>query len=67
MEMRLGTECLTQLLLLLECILADPSAGEDFQDGAETIQHLLYYQGDVLDIAFDGLKEWKENGKMGLK
>ena len=63
----MGTQCLTQLLLLLEKILSDQDAPEDYIEAAETLQHKLYYNGEVLDVALDSIKEWKEGGKMGFE
>jgi replication fork protection complex subunit Tof1/Swi1 len=60
-------ECLTELLLLLDNILSDDDGSEDFKEAAETLQHQLYYNGEILDNAFEGLKEWKDGGQMGFK
>jgi len=46
---------------------SDPATADEFKEAAETLQHQLYYNGEVLDIAFDGIKEWKEGGSMGFQ
>ncbi|KAF8578836.1 timeless-domain-containing protein [Ramaria rubella] len=57
-ELQAGIECLTQLLLLIDgmALVSDPMLSES----AEILQHQLYYNGEVLDLAIEGLQNYKE-------
>ncbi|GJJ14718.1 hypothetical protein Clacol_008985 [Clathrus columnatus] len=57
-ELQASIECLTQLLLLIDAMssVSDPNLSE----AAEVLQHQLYYNGEVLDLAYDGLLGYKE-------
>ncbi|KAF8513196.1 timeless protein-domain-containing protein [Gautieria morchelliformis] len=57
-ELQAGIECLTQLLLLIDSmsLVSEPTLSE----AAEILQHQLYYNGEVLDLAFEGLQGYKE-------
>ncbi|KIJ43813.1 hypothetical protein M422DRAFT_136778, partial [Sphaerobolus stellatus SS14] len=57
-ELQAGIECLTQLLILIDNMshASDPTLLE----AAEVLQHQLYYNGDVLDFAIEGLQNYKE-------
>ena len=33
---------------------------ESIQEAAETLQHQLYYNGEALDVALDGLRGYKD-------
>ncbi|KAF5339101.1 hypothetical protein D9611_011155 [Ephemerocybe angulata] len=58
-ELQAGIECLTQLLLLIERLsstTSDPSLAE----AAEVLQQQLVYNGEVLDIALESLRTYKE-------
>jgi hypothetical protein len=57
-ELQAGIECLTQLLLLIDSMSVLPDA--TLSEAAETLQHQLYYNGEVLDLAFEGLQGYKE-------
>ena len=37
-------------------LISDPALSE----AAEILQHQLYYNGEVLDLAFEGLQGYKE-------
>ncbi|KAF9266348.1 timeless-domain-containing protein [Marasmius fiardii PR-910] len=58
-ELQAGVECLTQLLLLIDA-MATCGVGEDLQEAADVLQHQLVYSGEVLDIAFESLRTYKE-------
>ena len=51
-------ECLTQLVLLIEAM--GTSDAEEAQHVSEVLQVQIVYNGEVLDIAFDSLKAYKE-------
>ncbi|KAJ8086932.1 Topoisomerase 1-associated factor 1 [Marasmius tenuissimus] len=58
-ELQAGTECLTQLLTLIEA-MSTSDIDEDLQEAADVLQHQLVYSGEVLDIAFESLRTYKE-------
>lgn len=62
-ELQAGLECLTQLLLLIEAMsvpsLSSPSSSAEME-AANTLLHQLIYNGQVLDIALDSIRAYKE-------
>ncbi|KZT43312.1 timeless-domain-containing protein [Sistotremastrum suecicum HHB10207 ss-3] len=65
-ELKLGTDCLVQFFGVIDEMLSDPDSPDSYKEVAETLQYSLYYNGEILDFAFDNLKEWKEGGLMGF-
>ncbi|KAF7973783.1 hypothetical protein HWV62_41286 [Athelia sp. TMB] len=62
-ELQAGIECLAQLLLLIDAMAAasgTDDAGDDIDDAAQTLRHQLIYNGEVLDIALDSIRAYKE-------
>lgn len=59
-EFQAGIECLTQLLLLIDGMSATELADPDLNDAAEVLQNQLIYNGEVLDIALESLRAYKE-------
>ncbi|TFK32404.1 timeless protein-domain-containing protein [Crucibulum laeve] len=59
-ELQAGIECLTQLLLLIDQMSSSEIADETLAEAAELLQQQLIYNGEVLDIAFDSLRVYKE-------
>ncbi|KAF8489764.1 hypothetical protein JB92DRAFT_3246873 [Gautieria morchelliformis] len=57
-ELQAGIGCLTQLLRLIDSmsLVSDPTLSEV----AEILQGQLYYNGEVLDLGFEGLQSYKE-------
>ncbi|KAG8920724.1 Topoisomerase 1-associated factor 1 [Tulasnella sp. 418] len=60
-ELRAGVDCLTQLLLLIECMSS--SKDDAFAEVSQALQHKLYYNGEILDLAFETLKSYKEGSQ----
>jgi replication fork protection complex subunit Tof1/Swi1 len=59
-EFQAGIECLTQLLLLIERMSTEDLADLALTDAAETLQNQLIYNGEVLEIALESLKAYKD-------
>ena len=59
-EFQAGIECLTQLLLLIEGMSTEDLADATLTDVAEVLQNQLIYNGEVLEIALDSLKAYKD-------
>ncbi|KAH7883094.1 timeless protein-domain-containing protein [Phlebopus sp. FC_14] len=59
-ELQAGIECLTQLLLLIDTMSSSVISDPDLTQAARLLQQQLIYNGDVLDIAFDNLRSFKE-------
>lgn len=59
-ELQAGIECLTQLLLLIDAMSASASQDEVEADAALTLRQQLIYNGEVLDIALDSMRTYKE-------
>ena len=59
-EFQAGIECLTQLLLLIEQMSAEDLADFALTDAAEVLQNQLIYNGEVLEIALESLKAYKD-------
>jgi replication fork protection complex subunit Tof1/Swi1 len=55
-----GIECLTQLLLLIDAMSSSVIADPILNDAADILQQQLIYNGEVLDIAFESLRTYKE-------
>ncbi|KAH9931521.1 timeless protein-domain-containing protein [Fomitopsis serialis] len=58
-ELQAGIDCLTQLVLLIDAMSTSPVASE--ADVADVLQQQLIYNGEVLDLAFDSLRAYREN------
>ena len=64
-ELQAGIECLTQLLLLIDAMSTSATSSEEAEDTEEaeaalTLRHQLIYNGEVLDIALDSIRSYKE-------
>ncbi|KAG9310160.1 timeless protein-domain-containing protein [Chiua virens] len=59
-ELQAGIECLTQLLLLIDDMSSSVISDSNLNDAAQLLQQQLIYNGDVLDIAFESLRSYKE-------
>ena len=59
-EFQAGIECLTQLLLLIEQMSTEDLADFALADAAEALQNQLIYNGEVLEIAVESLKAYKD-------
>ncbi|KAF8893088.1 timeless protein-domain-containing protein [Infundibulicybe gibba] len=59
-ELQAGVECLTQLLLLIDGMSSSEIADPALNDAADLLQQQLIYNGEVLDIAFESLRTYKE-------
>ncbi|KAF9644412.1 timeless-domain-containing protein [Thelephora ganbajun] len=59
-EFQAGIECLTQLLLLIERMSTEDLADVALTDVAEVLQNQLIYNGEVLEIALESLKAYKD-------
>ena len=59
-EFQAGIECLTQLLLLIERMSTEDLADSALSDAAEVLQNQLIYNGEVLEIALESLKVYKD-------
>lgn len=57
-ELQAGIDCLTQLVLLIQAMASSPVPSE--VDVADVLQQQLIYNGEVLDIAFDSIRAYKE-------
>ena len=59
-EFQAGIECLTQLLLLIEGMSTEVLVDAALTDAAEVLQNQLIYNGEVLEIALESLKAYKD-------
>jgi len=59
-ELQAGIECLTQLFLLIDDMSSSVISDPDLNDAARLLQQQLIYNGDVLDIALESLRSYKE-------
>ena len=59
-ELQAGIECLTQLLQLIDGMSSSHIANPDLNEAAELLQQQLVYNGEVLDIAVESLRSYKE-------
>ncbi|KAH8102126.1 timeless protein-domain-containing protein [Cristinia sonorae] len=57
-ELQAGIDCLTQLILLIEAMAASDEA--EVADAAQTLQHQVIYNGEILDISLDSIKAYKD-------
>jgi replication fork protection complex subunit Tof1/Swi1 len=57
-ELQAGVECLTQLVLLIDCMIS--SGDETIANAAEVLQSQIIYNGEVLDISLDSVRVYKE-------
>ena len=79
-ELQAGVECLTQFVLVLEAMTAVPpqvsedpfalndaerSDEDDVANAARLLQQQIIYNGEVLDIAFESMKTYKD-GRQSL-
>ncbi|TFK28235.1 timeless-domain-containing protein [Coprinopsis marcescibilis] len=68
-ELQVGIECLTQLLLLIDAMSASTTTTstsiEELHEASAVLYQQLIYNGEILDIALDSLKSYKE-GKQSL-
>lgn len=64
-ELQAGIECLTQLLLLIDQLSSSEIDDPVLVEAADVLQQQLIYNGEVLDIALDSLRSYKE-GKQSL-
>jgi replication fork protection complex subunit Tof1/Swi1 len=59
-ELQAGVECLTQILLLTDAMSAADIVDPGLSEAADTLQHQIIYNGEVLDLAFESLKSYKD-------
>jgi hypothetical protein len=59
-ELQAGIECLTQLLLLIDTMSSSVISDPDLNEAARLLKQQLVYNGEVLDIALDSLRSYKE-------
>ena len=65
-ELQAGIECLTQLLALLEAMMATSNSdgantgNDELHEAAVLLQQQLVYNGQVLDAALDALRAYKD-------
>ncbi|KAK0224118.1 timeless protein-domain-containing protein [Armillaria fumosa] len=59
-ELQAGIECLTQLLLLIDNMASSDITDPVLNEAADILQQQLIYNGEVLDIAFESLRTYKE-------
>ncbi|KAG8903574.1 Topoisomerase 1-associated factor 1 [Tulasnella sp. 403] len=57
-ELQAGMDCLAQLLLLIEVMASSDGI---YAEAANTLQHKLYYNGEILELAFENLRGFKHN------
>lgn len=58
--MQAGIECLTQLLSLIDNMSSSEIVDPTLSEAADLLQQQLIYNGEVLDIAFESLRGYKE-------
>ncbi|KAF9531181.1 timeless protein-domain-containing protein [Crepidotus variabilis] len=58
-ELQAGVQCLTQLLLLIDEMASSEITDLDLREAADLLQQQLVYNGEVLDIAIDSLKQYR--------
>src|SRR6267154_4193595 len=59
-ELQAGIECLTQLLLLIDIMSSSVISDPQLNEAAAILQQQLIYNGEVLDIALESLRSYKE-------
>ncbi|KAI0089435.1 timeless protein-domain-containing protein [Irpex rosettiformis] len=57
-ELQAGVECLTQLILLIDCMIS--SGDESIANAAETLQMQIICNGEVLDTSLESVRVYKE-------
>ncbi|THH29094.1 hypothetical protein EUX98_g5095 [Antrodiella citrinella] len=57
-ELQAGIDCLTQLVLLIEAMAASDET--EMAEAAQTLQHQIIYNGEILDISIDSLRAYKD-------
>src|SRR5882757_9229915 len=59
-ELQAGIECLTQLLLLIDIMSSSVISDPNLNEAAAVLQQQLIYNGEVLDLALESLRSYKE-------
>lgn len=59
-ELQAGIECLTQLLLLIDIMSSSVISDPHLNEAAAVLQQQLIYNGEVLDLALESLRSYKE-------
>ena len=59
-ELQAGIECLTQLLLLIDIMSSSVMSDAHLNEAAAVLQQQLIYNGEVLDLALESLRSYKE-------
>ncbi|OAX37898.1 timeless-domain-containing protein [Rhizopogon vinicolor AM-OR11-026] len=59
-ELQAGIECLTQLLLLIDIMSSSVISDSNLNEAAAVLQQQLIYNGEVLDLALESLRSYKE-------
>ncbi|KAL0947499.1 hypothetical protein HGRIS_013600 [Hohenbuehelia grisea] len=59
-ELQAGIDCLAQLLLLVDGMTSSQGVDSALKDAAELLQQQLIYNGEVLDLALESLRSYKE-------
>jgi replication fork protection complex subunit Tof1/Swi1 len=59
-ELQAGIECLTQLLLLIDIMSSSVISDPRLNEAAAVLQQQLIYNGEVLDLALESLRSYKE-------
>ncbi|KAF9452119.1 hypothetical protein P691DRAFT_772581 [Macrolepiota fuliginosa MF-IS2] len=62
-ELQAGIECLTQLLLLIDNMSKEDIADPTLAESADLLQQQIIYNGDILDIALDSLRAYKQGSQ----
>ncbi|KXN83811.1 Topoisomerase 1-associated factor 1 [Leucoagaricus sp. SymC.cos] len=62
-ELQAGLECLTQLLLLIDIMSRSDIADPTLAESADLLQQQIIYNGEVLDIAIDSLRAYREGSQ----
>ncbi|KAJ3565991.1 hypothetical protein NP233_g7283 [Leucocoprinus birnbaumii] len=62
-ELQAGIECLTQLLLLIDNMSRSEIADPALAESADLLQQQIIYNGDILDIALDSLRAYREGSQ----
>lgn len=58
-ELQAGVECLTQLVLVIDLMSSSPS-DSSVVETADILQQQIIYNGEVLDIAFESVRTYKQ-------
>lgn len=57
-ELQAGIDCLTQLILLIDSMAASDET--EMAEAAQTLQHQVIYNGEILDISIDSMRAYKD-------